>query len=581
MNKWVLRVCSLIVAVLLLLMGTTTVMAAGTGEASQATETFLVEITVEGDGQWSLALGGMDMGIASTTFNALSSRFGLGLASPVVDSNMLKLAADAGVDELAVVKEGAQTAVWINGEPLTALTVTDTAVVALTEVYVPELEGLLSWVNKTYMTVILHLPSSSGSQALDLSKALGPIEEGEPTNVVSVAATVSPQGELLSVGGLAPSQLGLPAAWFDLSLLDLLGIQEADVSVGLNGVKLAANGEDWISLAWNPDMLVEKAPVAAGLSGIAFGEAETKVLDTATDWLDDTQVQVGIAIADTPTDEALTLSIGRPLMVEVAGNGGVTVEGFYTGMALDPQTAATLSGLGSAAVKWDGTEGELRLSTGGMPLPYLKVDEGFLPTAVEILAGGQDLGLPVSLDYLEAVLGNTKFSVGIGTEAAAPAMSELEYKAVPSAPTLLIVPQVKVAPNGIALFGEALPLEVIDALAGMDIGGWAGLYASAFAGNAVDVKLGPSGLRGTINGKAVTLAWDDTLRGNLVDLSVDQGGPSFGLPPNIDTGLIKTIARVVVGVVNSAEIGVEIEVSEEEIEPGFVQAVAGWIFPGY
>jgi ABC-type oligopeptide transport system substrate-binding subunit len=210
------------VAVLLLLMGTTTVMAAGTGEASQATETFLVEVTVEGDGQWTLSFGGMDMGIASSTFNALSTRFGLGLASPVVDSNMLKMAADAGVDEFALVKEGAQTAVWINGEPLTALTVSDSAVVALTEVYVPELEGLLSWVNKTYMTVILHLPSSSGAKALDLSKTLGPIEEGEPTNIVSVAATVSPQGELLSVGGLAPSQLGLPAAWFDLSLLDML-----------------------------------------------------------------------------------------------------------------------------------------------------------------------------------------------------------------------------------------------------------------------------------------------------------------------------------------------------------------------
>jgi hypothetical protein len=581
MNKWVLRVCSLIVAVLLLLMGTTTVMAAGTGDAHQATETFLVEITVEGDGQWTLSFGGMDMGIASSTFNALSTRFGLGLASPVVDSNMLKMAEDAGVDEFALVKEGSQTAVWINGEPLTALTVSDSAVVALTEVYVPELEGLLSWVNKTYMTVILHLPSSSGAKALDLSKTLGPIEEGEPTNVVSVAATVSPQGELLSVGGLAPSQLGLPAAWFDLSLLDMLGIEEADVSVGLNGVKLAANGEDWISLAWNPDMLVEKAPVAAGLTGIAFGEAETMVLDTATDWLDDTQVKVGIAIADTPKDEALTLSIGRPLMVEVADNGGVSVEGFFTGMALDPLTAATLNGLGSAAVKWDGSEGELRLATGGMALPYLKVDEGFLPTAVDILAGGQDLGLPVSLDYIGAVLGNTKFSVGIGTEDSAPAMSELDYQAAPAAPSLLIVPQVKVAPNGIALFGEALPLDVIDMLAGMDIEGWAGLYANAFAGNAFDVKLGPSGLSGAINGKAMTLAWDDTLRGNLVDLAVDQGGPSFGLPSNIDTGLIKTIAKVVVGVVNSAEIGVEIEVTEEELEPGFVQAVAGWIFPGY
>jgi hypothetical protein len=581
MNKWVLRVCSLIVAVLLLLMGTTTVMAAGTGEASQATETFLVEIAVESDGQWTLSFGGMDMGIASSTFNALSTRFGLGLASPVVDSSMLKMAADAGVSELAVVKEGAQTAIWINGEPLTALTVTDSAVMALTEVYVPELEGLLSWVNKTYMTVILHLPSSSGGQALDLSKALGPIVEGEPRNVVSVAATVSPKGELLSVGGLAPSQLGLPAAWFDLSLLDLLGIQEADVSVGLNGVKLAANGEDWISLAWNPAMLVEKAPVAAGLSGVQFGAAEAAVLDTATNWLADTQVTASIAIADTPKDEALTLSIGRPLMVEVASNGGVSVEGFFTGMALDAQTTATLSGLGSAAVMWNGAEGELRLATGGKPLPYLKVDEGFLPTAVEILAGGQDLGLPISLDYLEAVLGNTKFSVGIGTEASTPAMTELEYKATPAPPSLLIVPQVKVAPNGIALFGEALPVELIDKLTGMYIGGWTKLYADAFAGNAVDVELGPSGLRGSINGKSVTLAWDDTLRGNLVDLAVDQGGPSFGLPSNVDSGLIKTIAKVVIGVVNSAEVGIEIEVTDQELEPGFVQAVAGWIFPGY
>jgi hypothetical protein len=581
MNKWVLRVCSLIVAVLLLLMGTTTVMAAGTGEASQATETFLVEVTVEGDGQWTLSFGGMDMGIASSTFNALSSRFGLGLASPVVDANMLKMADDAGVGELALVKEGDQTAVWVNGEPLTALTVSDSAVVALTEAYVPELEGLLSWVNKTYMTVILHLPSSSGSQALDLSKALVATQEGEPMNVVSVAATVSPQGELLSVGGLAPSTLGIPSAWFDLSLFDLLGIEEADVSIGLNGVTLAANGEDWISLAWNPDMLVEKAPVAASLSGVAFGTAETQVLDTATDWLEDTQIRASIDIAETPTDEPLTLSIGRPVMVDVAENGALSVEGFFTGMALDPQTTATLTGLGSAAVMWDGSDGQLRLATGGGPLPYLQVDEGFLPTAVNILAGGQDLGLPVSLDYLEAVLGNTTFSVGIGTEAMEPSMSELEYTPTPSQPSLLIVPQVRVAPNGIALFGEALPVELIDTLAGMDIGGWAGLYADAFAGNAVDVKLGPSGLRGSINGKGMALAWDDTLRGNLVDLVVEEGGPTLGLPSNVDTGLIKTIAKVVVGVINSAEIGVEIEVTEEELEPGLVQAVAGWIFPGY
>lgn len=576
MNKWVLRVSSLIVAVLLLLLGTTTVMAAGADQTDQ-TMMFLVEVTVRDNGEWTLGLGGMDMGLDSANFNSLSQRLGLGLASPVVDPSLLKMAQDADVQDLAVVKEGAQTAIWVNGEPLTALTVTDSAVMALTEAFAPELEGLLSWVNATYMTAIIHLPGGSGAAAMDMTKKLG-AAQAEPQNVLKMGATVSPAGEVVSVGGLALSDLGIMAPMVDISLAGQLGINQVDLDLGMNGVSVAANNEEWVSLAWNPDMLMQKAPAAYKLSGMQFTAQDEMVLDTATSWLKDTQISASVYIGTEAMDEALTVSIGRPVVLEVGRDGTMAVEGFAIGM-LDAQTKATVEGLKSAAVMWDGGKGEFRLATGNKPLPYLKVDQGFLPLAVDLLAGGQDLGLPVSLGFVESLLGNTKFSVGIVSEGnEPPAMSE--YEAQPSQPVLLMVPQIEVAPNGIAIFGEALPISVVDTLSGMDIGGWTKLYADAFAGNALDLKLGPSGLDFTVNGRTAALRWDNTLRNNLVDIVIDQGGPSLGLPANIDSGLVKTLAKAVLGVVNQAEIGVELDVTDEALQPGFVQTITGWIFPG-
>jgi hypothetical protein len=576
MNKWVLRVSSLIVAVLLLLLGTTTVMAAGADQTDQ-TMMFLVEVTVRDNGEWTLGLGGMDMGLDSANFNSLSQRLGLGLASPVVDPSLLKMAQDADVQDLAVVKEGAQTAIWVNGEPLTALTVTDSAVMALTEAFAPELEGLLSWVNATYMTAIIHLPGGSGAAAMDMTKKLG-AAQAEPQNVLKMGATVSPAGEVVSVGGLALSDLGIMAPMVDISLAGQLGINQVDLDLGMNGVSVAANNEEWVSLAWNPDMLMQKAPAAYKLSGMQFTAQDEMVLDTATSWLKDTQISASVYIGTEAMDEALTVSIGRPVVLEVGRDGTMAVEGFAIGM-LDAQTKATVEGLKSAAVMWDGGKGEFRLATGNKPLPYLKVDQGFLPQAVDLLAGGQDLGLPVSLGFVESLLGNTKFSVGIVSEGnEPPAMSE--YEAQPSQPVLLMVPQIEVAPNGIAIFGEALPISVVDTLSGMDIGGWTKLYADAFAGNALDLKLGPSGLDFTVNGRTAALRWDNTLRNNLVDIVIDQGGPSLGLPANIDSGLVKTLAKAVLGVVNQAEIGVELDVTDEALQPGFVQTITGWIFPG-
>jgi len=576
MNKWVLRVSSLIVAVLLLLMGTTTVMAAGADQSDQ-TMMFLVEVTVRDNGEWTLALGGMDMGLDSANFNSLSQRLGLGLASPVVDPSLLKMAQDADVQDLALVKEGSQTAIWVNGEPLTALTVTDSAVMALTEAFAPELEGLLSWVNATYMTAIIHLPGGSGAAAMDMTKKLG-AAQAAPQNVIKMGATVSPGGEVVSVGGLALSDLGIMAPMVDVSLAGQLGINEVDLNVGMNGVSVAANNEEWVSLAWNPDMLLQKAPAAYKLSGMQFSAQDEMVLDTATSWLKDTQISASVYIGTAAKDEALTVSIGRPVVLEVGNDGTMSVEGFGIGM-LDAQTKATVEGLKSAAVMWDGGKGEFRLATGNKPLPYLKVDQGFLPQAVDLLAGGQDLGLPVSLGFVENLLGNTKFSVGIVAEGnEPPAMSE--YEAKPSQPVLLMVPQLTVAPKAIAVYGEAIPIRVIDTLAGTDLAGWTQLYADAYAGNALDLKLGPSGLGITVNGRTAALKWDNTLRNNLVDVVIDQGGPSLGLPANVDSGLVKTLAKAVLGLVNQAEIGVELDVTDEALQPGFVQTITSWIFPG-
>src|SRR5690554_3419801 len=77
--------------------------------------TFEIRLQVAEDGSWSIpSFGGVDLGLTSSNFAALSNRFNLGLAVPTIDTPTLQVVQEQDIQSLAVVKQGAKTTILVN-----------------------------------------------------------------------------------------------------------------------------------------------------------------------------------------------------------------------------------------------------------------------------------------------------------------------------------------------------------------------------------------------------------------------------------------------------------------------------------
>jgi hypothetical protein len=363
----------------------------------------------------------------------------------------------------------------------------------------------------------------------------------------------------------------------DTTMVDTLGIDSVDVSVGQSRLRFDANDEMWATLHWNTDLLLDMAPVAFSMGGMPYDEQTAMYLDVAASWMDDTDISASVAFAETPTDGAPIVSLSRPVLVEVAGDGAVAVEGIPTGAALDAQSAATLDAVGSVGLVWAGHDGQVRVTMGEKLMPYLEVADNFVPTVGETFVGDV---LPVSWDWIGDLFSQTQFGVGVVTEGGSvPSVELVSYEAQPSAPTVIATAEIVVAPNGVAFFGEPLPLGVVDALAGTTVSDSAALAYDSLAGvvDTAAVSLGHAGLDVGLNDTRAALRWDDALRNNLVDLAVAQATEPLDIPAALDLGLVRGIVQAVVGFVNQAELAVTVQVTDEPLQEGFVETLAGWI----
>ena len=580
MDRWKLRVLCLALAALLFLLGATTVGASGPEGALRADGPLVIEIQVEESGDWALFLGGIDIGVTSENFDALADRFNLGLVAPVVDPAVIAVAMRNGIQHLALVKEGAQTTILANGEPLSALAIADSALAALAGEFAPEMLDLASWANQSDLSVLIHFPTTTAADqiAADLTSRLDEAGQETALNTIELAATVSPDGDLLSIAGLAPEMLWLQPLRFDTTLVSQLGIDQLHLQVDPTGLTLSADGEEWASLAWDPDALAQAAPVAYDLAALEYTSEQQQVVHLAASWLKDTQISANVHFSEEPQDQAPAIEMARPVVVEVAADGGVKIEGMETYGQLYEEVVQYAAAIETAAAVWDGQQGQLRLTASDEPLPYLEIEKEFVTTLGQVF-----LSPDISWEWVESVLNNSQFAVQVLSEGSSPPdLERLDYQADPTTALVSLVPKVTVAPNGIAVYGESLPIDLLNRMTGTDILGWASFYAGYYGTHldSVAVKLGPDGLNVSLNGVEANLRWDGVLRARLLDLVIELTAEQLDLPQITSSDLTKSLVTFVTGLSNQAEIGIELELTEEPISPGFLQNISEKLFPG-
>ncbi|NPV08364.1 MAG: hypothetical protein HPY83_10450 [Anaerolineae bacterium] len=580
MRKWVLRLLGLTLVIALFLAGATTVMAAGS-EGPTPMGSADIEIDVQETGDWVLRLGTMDVGLSSQNVASLANRFALALPPLAVDQATIRLATDNGIQHLALVKEGNETTLFINGIPSTAIAISDTAASKVASEFVPELEGLISWLNQTSIAVVVHFPVSEVAEryVLDLEQKLAPAGEAGPrANLIDLGATLSPDGRLISVGGIAPSQLGFDPGMIDMSWMqsfgiDRLGLNQLDLAVDANGLSVSSNGDEWVSVAWNADYVAQNASQLASLAGFQLVDPSQQMVDLAVDWLKDTQIHVGAYLAEDSMEGAPVVSIGRPVTVSVQEKA-LYVEGFSTGFLLDDITLGYAQKVGSAAVAWDGSENQLRLAIGDKAMPSLMLDEGFLSSVAGALVG--DI-LPWGL--VEQIASDTRLTAAFVYEDSAPVSPEvLSYKVAYTAPAAPLVTDVTVsrADGRIAVLGEALPLAAL----GLDVSGTVQAYTTTVGAGieSLALDLGPSGLGLGINGKYLRLVWDQVTRANVIGMGLDIAGEQLGLPVLSQPGLVRWGAETLITMLNQFDVGIRVGFTDEPIPVGSIEQLVGFFF---
>jgi len=575
MRKWVFRVLIVTLALTLFLMGTTTVFAEPAADVPEAD----VAVQIDETGGWAVTLGGTDLGIDSANLTSLATRFGFAMPPLSIDASMVSMAMDNGIQSLALVKEAGETTVLINGVPTTALTITDAAVKKLADAFVPELEGLLAWVNSTDITLVAEFPVAPGVEpfALNLDQKVPVPEAEEYANVISLGATLSPEGKLVSVAGLPADQVGMAMTlidpfWLQQLKLEELGIDQLGLDLTVNGVTVAPNGEEWLALTWDPDVLLEKVPAMSASFGFPLPAGTEDQLAMVTGLLGGTEISLDAYFAEAPAEGAPVLNLGQPISLAVK-EGNLQLQGYDTGFPLGAYLGPYGASIGSLAAAWDGEKGQLRLASQDKALPALVLEDGLVSTVASSMVG--DI-LP--WDFVENVLDNTSLSLAFTYEDAAPTdLSALDYEVKPAKSAISFVAPVQVSrvDGKLAIYGESIPLDLL----GFDISGLIRSYVSLLGPQieTLDLNLGPGGISLAINDKHLTLAWDATTRANTVDLLFDVGVSAFNLPPIATSGLVKSGVNLLVGAATQVNIGASIELTDQEIQPGDLENLARWL----
>lgn len=555
---------------------------------------FEIRLDVQKDGSWSIpSFGGLDLGLNSQTFQALSGLLGLQVQAPTVDTALVDMAMTNGIQNLALVKEGSQTTILLNNQPITAVALSGQAEEMVSSL-APDLEAMIAGLNRSHIAVGVHFPAASGpDQALDLSVRLpSAAAEAAPLNAVDVGLTVSEEGKLVSVGGVRPEQLGLAPITLDTSILKQYGVTSVGASLGAGSLEISANGEPLAAVMWSPDMLSQAPDLYTSATGQELAPSARQSLALASSWLRDTRLTVNAAVADTPQEDTPRISLGRPINITVAKDNTLLVEGMPVSTGMERAIAEYTKKVNSLALTWSGADGELRPVANGRAMPILAVEREFVTAALASV-----LGSVVDWDMVADTMMNIDFTVtAVAEGGVTPDLTLLQGEPLPRNAIVSLVPKVKVSrtDGSVALYNELLPLDVVESIAGLSITEPVRQTAEAYGGiKTAGITVGPSGIRLTLNGKNAYLLWDSTLRQNLVALATEwYYGPATSSVRAVSTtsglaGFFQDfrigIIQGLLGLLDQVEIGVEVQVQDEPLPAGtlsnLVQSVANFAMP--
>ncbi len=556
--------------------------------------TLEIMMQVGADGSWSIpSLGGVDLGLTSSNVGALSKRLNMGIAVPTIDAQTLKTFSDQGIQTLALIKEGQKITILVNNQPLSAVTLGDEAVTSLAAL-VPELEEMVGSVRQANVSVGLQFAPATGEvPALDTTQRMAAADSGSPANAIDIGATISPDGRVLSVGGLALDRLGLAPIQLDTSMLEQLGVNQVQANVTNGGVTVLGNGAEWLRLDWDMNLVKAQAYTSfPTLTGAAISDDNRRLVELATDWVSQSNIQVSAQVASETQESLPTLQLARPIMVELKNDNSVSVEGIPLAVDLSQQIGPYRSQIQTVSLRWDGGRSRLYPVVNDKQLPYVALEPELVATV-----GNTFLDPNFMWGDVAKLLGNLGLTIAVSSEGGpAPDLSLAEYDVTPAKNVPAAVPAVAVsrADGGIAINNATVPLTLIKNLFGVSVADTVLPQLQALAGvESAQLVVAPDGLTAGVNGSKATLVWDKERRDNLVTLamgiflqdkeidltSVKESGvaavfPSLrNLPRTLEVGM----ARALLDAATSFQLGANITVQDEQLPAAYLDSVAAML----
>lgn len=393
-----------------------------------------LEIWVDeaGDIRLCLPLLCFDTESVDTILTDLQTGMALPTFKPLYD-----FARGTKIDVLSIDKAGQVFNIGVNSSQLAIIQVEEVAL----EELLPLLPGgdlLKPWLLQGDLTAAVYFGDQEGELIIEEMASFP-----EPTNFLEADVVISSAGEVLSLAGLQPNQLGAEMSlgaslveWFDH-----LEIKAADLQVSGNVVSLAVNGEKWLQAALDLPQVIE-----FGASYVP--EKYEEEVDLATAWLLGSDTTLHLEIAEEPKTEAPHIAIER--IVANLSEDGLTVEGLELPMQV-PENVIELLGDG-ITITLDGPAGQIR--TSGELEVGLDFEPGFVAKA------GPAYLPEFDWEWVEKLVGNTTANLEITVDGGMFALQPPEF--VEAAPTFvaLEVPVSVGSDGSIGLWGEKLPKQL-------------------------------------------------------------------------------------------------------------------------
>ncbi|MBM3188302.1 MAG: hypothetical protein FJZ90_06210 [Chloroflexi bacterium] len=570
-----------------------------------------LELIVAEDGSWvaNATLEGAQLRTSATSAAALKLdkieladqspeslretflQLGMDLMVPPLEPALVSQMVSLGVQQAAIQalsKEGYQeVSAYINNQLLLTIDISDSMLdTAIKTAGVPEEQMGIVQIARDMdaVVVVLHFPKGGG-EAATFADQLTPVTS-TPLNVIELGATMAPVAggtKIVSLGGISAGEIeGVIQQMMPGALLPQLattafadfGIKEAHATLGANGLEIDAGDGRWIKVLWDKEsrgVLYKYLPAVTQMVGMAL-PIDLGMLPMIEDLLATSQVHAVIYVADAAKEGLPKIQFGRPILVEIADDGVMTIGGQPVGaMALGP-----LAGYMPVAVKVDGAAMEIRpVIKGGVQMPYVFIAKGGLAQV-----GDKLLAVDLPWDKVEGIVEGLSLSAFVMPKGQAVPSVNLDYQAQ-TVDMLLprIVPRVAVDSKGHVGVGEpplrvsgfaeefGVPLEQM-------VWPWVAAYGKP--GDMVSLVVDNNAIEIGMNGKAVGgIKWDPALRANVVGLFAIPELP-FGIEstfPDWKAQLTELLVR--------AEWGVELKVVEEEIPPsgfeGYVKDIRGYL----